>query len=192
MDDYALQQELEALAGNAFDPDGTVDGQPQEPISKTMSRWQKLFGLGSDDAIERIQEHRNNLSRIRVSQQHWETVRAVEEARGYDRETYEYELETRSKYVVPAANAVPSSNGPGGRLTYLVEMSGLLDSVEKVQTAAGIDASPSVVDGHSVEDSRAVSLCCVDAAGRAAILRWAVEHGHGFVPNILVDPRSMR
>jgi len=71
MDDLALQQELEALAGNAFDPDDHGNETKPEPMSTTMARWQKLFGISQDEAIDRIVENRNNLTRTRISDAHW-------------------------------------------------------------------------------------------------------------------------
>ncbi len=35
----------------------------------------------------------SNISRRRVDHEHWELVRARYEARGYDKEAYEYELD---------------------------------------------------------------------------------------------------
>lgn len=193
MDDYELQQELEALAGNAFDPppaDETSTTKP-EPISTTISRWQTLFNLSQDEATDRIMEHRQDLTRTRVTDEHWETVRLDREAAGYDREAYEYDLALQKK-AATLPTLLPASTGSEDRLSYLVEMTGPLDSPENVQHAAGTDQVPDVVSGFSVEDGRPVLLCCVDGRAKAEVLRWTSEEGTGFGPTILVDPRSMR
>ena len=75
MDDYTFQQELEALAGNAFNPDFNAD-TVLEPMEATIDRWKKLFNLSGDEAVDRIQEHRNNLTRTRITYDHWEMIRS--------------------------------------------------------------------------------------------------------------------
>lgn len=192
MDDYQLQQELEALAGNAYNPSDRDENAAAEPISTTMSRWQRLFGLSAEDAVDRIMDHRNDLTRSRVSDDHWSTVEDEKEALGYDREAYEYEIGLQKKKAT-LPDLVPTANeGNDSTITYLVELTGPLDTVDKVRTAANMDTMPPLVSGTSAEDGRAVSLCCVDSTGKAAILHWASTEGGGFEPTILVDPRSLR
>jgi len=192
MDDYAFQQELEALAGNAFNPDTTEKSNRSEPMSETLARWQRLFHLSVDTAIDRIMDHRNNLTRTRVSDDYWEAVRSEKEAEGYDREAYEYELELQKKRAL-LPDSVPAAEGEeGSSITYLVELTAPLDSPEKVQHAAGMETIPTEVAGRSVEESRPVRLCCVDGKAKAAILRWANNEGGGFEPTILVNPMSLK
>lgn len=189
--DLILQQELEALAGNAFNAstDEWDDTTKREPISATITRWQHLFSLSPDEAVDRIQAHRNNLTRPRISDAHWNIVQAEKEAAGYDREAYEYELELqRRKAALP--NSLPSSEG--SEVTYLVELSGPLETAEKVRQAADMAELPEVVTGRSVEEMRPVELCCIDEMAKMALLRWAAEKGGGFEPTVLVDPRSLR
>ena len=188
MDDFNLQQELEALAGNAYNPDPDLE-TPPEPMGTTIERWQKLFHLSDDEAIDRIQEHRNNLTRTRITDAHWDIGRSEKEAEGYDREAYEYELELqKKKATVP--DLLPSAEG--STVTYLVELEGPLDEPEKVQKAAGMHELPIVVRGMSVEKECPVRLCCIDGTAKSALLRWAAEDGRGFEPTILVNPRSLR
>lgn len=192
MDEYTLQQELEALAGNAFSPDTSDASSKPEPMSDTLSRWQNLFHLSQGEAVDRIMDHRNNLTRTRVSDAHWDIVRSEKEAEGYDREAYEYELELQKrKALLPGL--IPAAEGQeGSSVTYLLELGGPLDSLDKVQRAASLETAPPEVAGRSVEDDRPVRLCCLDGKAKAAILRWASEKGGGFEPTILVDPRSLR
>ena len=188
MDDYALQQELEALAGNAFNP-GLEDGTSPEPMMDTVKRWQKLFRLSDDAAIDRIQEHRNNLTRTRISDAHWDMIRSEKEANGYDRESYEYELELQKKKAV-LPDLLPSAGH--GNLTYLVELNGVLDTPDKVQQAAGMHETPAVVTGRSLEKGCPVWLCCIDGAAKDTLLKWAADEGGGFEPTILVNPKSLQ
>ncbi|KAH9833362.1 oxidoreductase domain containing protein [Teratosphaeria destructans] len=189
MDDFAFQQELEALAGNAFDP----DARTTEPIVQTAARWQRLFGLPQDEAIERIVEHRNSLTGVRITDDHWETIRTEKEGEGYDREAYEYEVNLqREKALLPGLVPAASDAVDDSTVTYLVDLVGPLATPQKVQVAAGLEKAPDVVEGHSVEESRAVRLCCIDGRAKNAILRWASTEGDGYEPVILVDPRSLR
>jgi hypothetical protein len=187
MDDYEFQQELEVLAGNATN-NAESDTTP-EPMKDTISRWRELFTLSDDDAIDRIQEHRNNLTRTRISDEHWELVRLEKAPQGYDREAYEYELELQKKKA-GLADLLPVAEDSS--VTYLVELKGLLDEPKKVQSAAGMDHPPSVVSGKSVEHGRPVWLCCIDGAAKNTLLRWAGDEGGGFEPTILVNPKSLQ
>ena len=180
------------MAGNAALPMMSDEGQAPESMKKTMARWQELFQLQPDDAVERIMDHRQNLTRMRVSDEHWGTVRDEAESQGHDRESYEYELELRkTKALLP--DLMPGAGGSADdTITYLVELSGPLATPGDVQSAAGLEVEPPEVKGRSVEDERRVRLCCVNGKAKAAILRWASEKGGGFEPSILVDPRSLR
>jgi hypothetical protein len=188
MDDYTLQQELEALAGNAFNP-GLDDRSAPEPMTDTVKRWQKLFKFSEDKAIDRIQEHRNDLTRTRISDAHWDMIWSQKEADGHDRESYEYELELQKKKAA-LPDLLPSA--VDGNLTYLVEMNGPLDTPDKVQRAAGMHDAPAVVTGRSLEECRPVWLCCIDATAKNSLLKWAADEGGGFEPTILVNPKSLQ
>ena len=191
MDDLALQNELEALAGNAYNPNLPEDGTPPEPISTTISRWNKLFNIPGDDAVDVIMEHRNNLTRPLISNDHWEAARTSKESQGYDREAYEYELDLQ-KRKANMGNIVPVDDEVESLVTYLVELSGALESLEAMQKAARLEKAPLMVDGWSVEEGRSVQMCIVGNKEKRAILQWAAEQGGGFEPTILVNPKSMQ
>ncbi|GAB7330366.1 hypothetical protein MBLNU13_g01992t1 [Cladosporium sp. NU13] len=191
MDDLTLQSELEALAGNAYNPNLAEDGTPPEPISTTIARWNNLFKISGDAAVDVIMKHRNNLTRTRVSDDHWEAVRTGKESQGYDREAYEYELELQ-KRKANMGNIVPVDDEAVGRVTYLVELSGPLESLEFMQKAAGPETTPPTVDGWSVEGRRNVQMCILGNKEKRAILQWAAEQGGGFEPTILVNPKSIQ
>ncbi|KAK5137590.1 hypothetical protein LTR08_007885 [Meristemomyces frigidus] len=196
MDDYALHQALEALADNASDSHPPATASNPEPISTTTARWQTLFHLAPDAALDHLIAHRTNLARTSVSDDHWETVRPAKEAAGYDREAYAYELEAQKKRALlllqqsDADSVVPAAGSRA--VTYLLELSGPLDSAEAVRAAAGLEAVPMEVCGQSVEEDRVVRLCLIDGVAKAAVLRWASREGGWFEPTVLVDPRSLR
>jgi len=89
-------------------------------------------------------------------------------------------------------NIVPVDDEAESRVTYLVELSGPLESLEVMQRAAGLEKAPPTVDGWSVEERRSVQMCIVGNKEKRAILQWAGEQGGGFEPTILVNPKSMR
>ena len=68
MDDYDLQQELEALGGNAINADFSTNDTKPKAMSDTISRWQKLFEVSQDEAVDRIMGRRNKLTRSRMSE----------------------------------------------------------------------------------------------------------------------------
>lgn len=193
MGDAALQLELEALASNAYNPNLPSDETQPEPISTTIARWNKLFNFPDDSAIDRIMEHRNNLTRTRISDEHWEAVRRVQEPEGYDREAYEYELDLQLRKA-KMGNLVPVEEDEdleSSTMTYLVELSGPLESLEALKKAARLKEDPQRVNGWSVEERRSVEMCIVGGKEKREILRWAAEEGGGFEPTILVNPKSM-
>ena len=184
-----LQQELEAMAGNTFNTDLDSTGSKPGPLSETMARWEKLFDLSDDQAVERIMDHRNNLARPHISDAHWDMIRSEKEAEGYDREACEYELGLQEKKAA-LLDLLPAAEDSS--VTYLIEMNSPLDSPEEVQQAAEMETVPDVVSGYSVEESRPVRLCCVDGLAKTALLRWAAGEDGGFEPTILVNPQSLR
>ncbi|TKA64018.1 hypothetical protein B0A55_09808 [Friedmanniomyces simplex] len=186
--------ELEAMAGNATTAERHDDDtKTAEPISTTMARWQHLFNLSPDSAVEAIMAHRQNLTRMRISNEHWEAIRSDQEARGHDRESYEHELALqKKKALLPSVMLAAAEATTVGTVTYLVELRGPLGSAEIVRKVAGMETVPVEVAGRSVEEGRELRLCCVDEKAKRAILQWASERGAGYEPIILVDPRSMR
>ena len=189
MNDYDFQQELEALAGNAYNPGLEDGGTTGEPMSRTIERWQLLFDLSSGEAVDRIMEHRNHLTRLRISDAHWETIRVEKEAGGYDREAYDYEVNLQKKKA-GLHDLIPTTRNSG--ITYLVEMTGRLDCPEMVQQVSKMLELPEVVTGRSLEDGRAVRLCSIDASAKKELLTWTSGEGGGFEPTILVNPKSLR
>lgn len=83
--------ELENMAKNVMD-DGFGSREPNLSHS-VITQWQQLFCYSRSDAISRIQEHRSNFTREKVSDEHWELVRCTKGAEGYDREAYEHQIQ---------------------------------------------------------------------------------------------------
>ena len=73
-----LLSELEIMANNVVDDS---DAGPELELSDSViTRWQQLFCYTRAEAISRIEQHRNNFSRERVTDEHWEMVCCAKEA----------------------------------------------------------------------------------------------------------------
>lgn len=179
------------MAGNVTAASDPSADTTTEPIGSTMARWQRLFGLGADDAVERIQEHRQDLTRLRITDEHWEAVRTDMERQGYDEESYECSLQLERKAAVLQSAAAAPQDEQTDPLSYLLELSGPFSSAARVQQIANLQQRPRERSGRSLEDGREVRLCCIDARTKAAVLQWARNEGRGYEPTILVDPRSI-
>lgn len=76
-----LSGELERIALNATDL--TVDNA-DATSTDTIDRWQKLFNFTEEEARDHISSHRSNISRTRISDEHWQLV--CDEKEGHDKE----------------------------------------------------------------------------------------------------------
>lgn len=110
--------ELENMAIN-IGSDAAHDLQLSDSV---ITRWQQLFRYTRADAISRIENHRSDISRRRVSDEHWDMVHCAKEADGYDREAYEHEVELgRTKYAAPAIPGKALLTGNIGRPEHAVQ-----------------------------------------------------------------------
>ncbi|KIW88840.1 uncharacterized protein Z519_10324 [Cladophialophora bantiana CBS 173.52] len=129
-----------------------------------VARWQRLFGYAKAEAVRRIQEDRSDHSRTRISDELWTTVRIRKEAEGYDRDTYEYSL----KKVLG---------------TFIVQLTGPLDSPEKIKDAVGSKEAPPITEDAG--EYRQAHFWQIDVATRAKMLDWVAEHRGSFQPSIV-------
>jgi len=157
-----LLTELENMAFNAVDEPDT----DAEPENETIKRWQQLFQYTYAEATKHINQHRANLSRTNVSNEHWEIVRHEKEAKGYDREAYEYSIAPgKGIKKTLAAGLSPSHESS----TFLLKLEGPLETAVSVQKAAGLASAPAVLSGTGDAGNEA-SFCRVDGAAKKAIL----------------------
>ncbi|KAJ9310645.1 hypothetical protein DTO271D3_9098 [Paecilomyces variotii] len=66
------------------------DNSDDEISEQEIRRLQDISHLSYPEAKSVLIRHRANASRKRISDAHWERVKAQKEAEGFDRETYEY------------------------------------------------------------------------------------------------------
>ncbi|KAJ4412820.1 hypothetical protein N0V91_000582 [Didymella pomorum] len=159
--------ELERLAQAA----GAADAQLafEYPSDETIGRWQSLFGYSSQEAVELIRTQRNDVTRERISDDHWSLIKAEKEAAGHDRESYEHSLQLKSVFASQSAS-VPH---PDGGLTLLFRLGGLLSSPEKVKEVAGLDEPPVVQNGWS--ERGLVQFVTVDEKAKKSLEEWLTQ-----------------
>jgi hypothetical protein len=121
-------EELERMVLNAEEDDFSGE----EPSEDEIQQWQRLFHYSYADAIEHTKEQRSDLTRVRVSDEHWQLVRAKMEDRGYDREAYEHEL--GGKRPSKQVSGVPQGASPSDNdASFIFKMDGPLDDPAKIQ-----------------------------------------------------------
>lgn len=167
-------EELEKMAFNAADEQGS--DSTQEPSAAQISRWQRLFSCPYSDAADRIKHLRSDLSRIRVSDEHWEMVRHQREAEGYDREAYEHEIQLGGKMLCKSSyiqGQVLKASAPRAS-AFLVILEGPLDTPVKVQEAAEMSTIPHLIKGTG--GTGETTFCRIDGNAKEAILGWLSKH----------------
>ncbi|KAF2470312.1 uncharacterized protein BDR25DRAFT_225704 [Lindgomyces ingoldianus] len=128
------------------------------PSSKTISRWMNLFNYSHFEAVQLISQQRGDLTRDRISDEHWDLIKEEREAIGYDREAYEHSLHLGE--VLKSQSATIHTAGENGETMTMFRLGGLLDTAKKVQEVAGLETTPSVVQGISHRGP--AEFCCVD------------------------------
>ena len=98
--DPALE-ELNRLASSATAPDAL--SAFTFPSEEEIQKWQALFNYNYRDAASSIVAQRQDVTRERITDEHWELVREGKEKHGHDRETYEHELALGSFLLTPTS-----------------------------------------------------------------------------------------
>jgi hypothetical protein len=112
-------EELNRLADAACSPDAlTAEHYPTET---QITRWCTLFHYTRHEALNLIRAQRSDLTRTRITDEHWKLVREEREAAGHDRETYEHEQQLGD--VLRSQSAVIP--GVGGENVVLFRLGGV-------------------------------------------------------------------
>ncbi|KAF2963944.1 hypothetical protein GQX73_g9620 [Xylaria multiplex] len=157
------------------DPEGSKDsnlegGNGSEPKAKGDKTKKGIL----DGALQEIKNHRSDVSRPRVSEAHWEIVRAEKEAQGFNKEAYEYSATFKTREPLKIQTVAHNKN-------YLLRLEGPIDSVEVVKLAAQLNHKPPVYHGTDDDDKPAI-FCKVDASARNSILAYLSEKESRFQP----------
>jgi hypothetical protein len=146
--------------------------------TEDVTRWQRLFGFSEAGAIRYIEDYRNDISRLRISNDLWATVQMSKEAEGFDREAYEYSLMRRK--ALPSTRLPPQETSG----TFIVKLAGPLDTTEKIKEAADLTAAPVFATGTR-ESGVPAYFCEIDGEAREKLLNWISQHHPGFQPTIV-------
>ncbi|KAK5462959.1 hypothetical protein LTS15_002671 [Exophiala xenobiotica] len=161
--------ELETMATNVTEEDDMVS-------DADVQRWQILFGLTRSDSCNAIETYRGNFSRTRITDEHWNAVRSTQEAKGHNRESYEYSLTQTRK----CTNMIPA---PVERGSFIVQLTGPLHTAARIQKAATLSQVPALATGFG-EDGEA-RFCEIDGAAKPRLLAWLAKHHSDFHPTIV-------
>jgi hypothetical protein len=127
-----------------------------------------------------IEKQKSDLTRQRISDEHWEIIRADLEARGYNRSAYEHELAAGGKRATPGAPSKAKVSASQARATYIIKLEGPLSTPEHVTVAAGLTTPPEFIQGEG--DDGDTSFCIVNGIAKQAITEWLALQGSVLVP----------
>ncbi|GJC94449.1 poly polymerase [Colletotrichum higginsianum] len=127
-----------------------------------------------------MQEHRSHFARWQASENHWEMVRADQEAQGHDKESYEYSY-TLSPIQSPAA-AASQTKKKARPATYLLKLEGPFSDPETVKRAGGVSAAPPSRLIGIDDTGAAASFCKVGEATKKSLLTQLSRIGSSFQP----------
>ena len=157
--------ELELMAANIEE-----FNDPNTDLAEAdLRRWKDLFDMDPNQAENCIREHRANLTRYRISDDHWDMIRSEMTSQGHDKESFEFSL----RQYRQRKPAVPDKSPENAE--YLLKLEAPLDCATKAREAAGLDHDPSELP--AVNDSNETeSFVIVDGRAKDAILQ---RYNHG-------------
>ncbi|OTB02233.1 hypothetical protein M426DRAFT_13680 [Hypoxylon sp. CI-4A] len=174
-----LLDELESMAQFAIQQ----PEQPDEPDDTDIKRWQSLFGYTYSQAIQKIEEHRADLSRVLVTDSHWEIVRAEKESEGYDKEAYEHacSLSTRTGMAAPQKSSTKPATKPS---TFLLKLEGPFSDAKQVQLAACLAELPEELGGTD-DSGNPAAFCKISSESKEKLLEHLSLQGSRFQPTMV-------
>ena len=148
------------------------------PSNETIQRWQRLFSYSYSEAVERINQHRSDLSRRQSTGEHWNMVRTHFERHGFDKEAFEYSLSTRR-----GPKNSHSGHPERDATTFLLKLDGPLAGVMTVEEIIGLTSPPDVRLGQG-EDGEA-RFCRINHVGKTAIEHWTCMQHPTYRPTFI-------
>ncbi|KAF2788390.1 hypothetical protein K505DRAFT_353236 [Melanomma pulvis-pyrius CBS 109.77] len=159
-------EEVERMAQAASAADAQIADEYPQP--ETITRWKRLFGYSHMETVHLISKQRSDVTRERITDEHWELIKDEKEDAGYDREAYEHSLQLSNVYKDQSAT-IPTTGEDGGFL-WLFRLGGLLNTPEKIKQIAGLDEDPKVVNG--ISETGLVKFCYVDKQAQKKLEEW--------------------
>lgn len=143
-----------------------------------VDRWMKRFGYTAAQAEKAIETHFQDLSRIIVSDDHWDMVRTTTDARGHDPESYAHYLMQHASAPSTLQQPSPMRSNTKKRTAeqYLVKIVQGLTAAD-IQAIAGLLQPQKVVTNDFDDNCSAI----VDTSTMAA-LENSLPQGFFYVP----------
>ncbi|KAL8996019.1 MAG: hypothetical protein Q9169_004366 [Polycauliona sp. 2 TL-2023] len=169
-----LLQHLEELANNATPAD-------QDPTQDDIDRWCRLFHYSASEAEAYITGFRTDLDRRRLSDEHWNLIKAEMEADGYNRETYEYELQSSPMKTTRLASGPSIDDDMDTWIFKFGGGDGPFDDIESLQRFVGISAKLEKGCGEEGDSDFAV----VDSRAKRVIQAWLRKSSTSWSPTFV-------
>jgi hypothetical protein len=164
---------LAALENMALNATTALSYSTGDLPEKCIARWISMFGYDRERAMEKIQEHRNEFSRRRLPDEHWELIRSAETARGHDKESYEYSLHLQSMKNGISRSQDSAHKTPEKRL-FLLKLDGPLGTPDIVRKVAKLNEIPRALPTTTDSESNGTFII-VNGATKDVILQTFAE-----------------
>ncbi|KAI4167898.1 MAG: hypothetical protein LQ343_006821 [Gyalolechia ehrenbergii] len=139
--------------------------QEQEPTAEDLVRWNCLFGYPASEALDIIVRHRANFNTHRLSDEQWSIIKTTKGAEGYDRESYEHQLQLWS--TNPSRPSRPHTSNSTS--SYVFKLGGPFPDIGSLQHVVGVSSAEARVgygeDGHA-------NFARVDGITKRVIEEW--------------------
>jgi hypothetical protein len=103
----------------------------------TLTDGESNLLFSEAQARDEIEAFWYDFASTRVEEPYWQDIRTVEAIKGHDRETFEYSLHLLKQSKIQKRRSGTSSKG-----YYYIELSGPMETPEKLQVAADLDEIP--------------------------------------------------
>ena len=136
----------------------------EEPMGEEIDRWCNLFDISRSEAPEIIEGFRMDLDRRRLTNDQWDTIKGDKEAEGYDRETYEYQIQlslTRSRISKRPKTC-------DDKALFVFRLGSLFADVESLQAGVGISATLK----RGIGEGGDANFAHITGAAKRAIEDW--------------------
>ncbi|CAO2656393.1 Nn.00g051960.m01.CDS01 [Neocucurbitaria sp. VM-36] len=162
-------EEVERMAIAASAEDAQLASQ--YPTPETIERWKRLFGYSHMEAVHLISGQRGDVTRERITDDHWALIKDEKEALGYDRAAYEHSLQLPKLFKGQSAS-IPMA-GADGEMMYLFRLGGLLKTPGKVKEVADLEELPVIREG--MNEKEIVTFCVVNKDTQKKLEEWLTQ-----------------
>ncbi|KAM0809457.1 hypothetical protein AB5N19_09801 [Seiridium cardinale] len=152
--------------------------------SEMVGRWQRVFGYTSSEAINKIEQHRNDLNRATITLEQWNMVRAEREAEGHDKDSYEHSINVSKHARISLPTPAPAKRSKKKSAMFLLKLEGPLRDVKTDQQAARLAHIPELLVGSDDFDGES-HFCKIDSLARDNILEFIRRQAPSFEPTTI-------